>query len=74
MDVMRWYYTMGEAAQFFGVSRQSIWRWCYDGKLKTVQLPSGRRVILRDEVDRVMNAGSQEGELDGEEAKALSDI
>lgn len=47
--------TVGEAAEYLGVSRDSLRRWDRAGKLKARRHPiTGYRLYLKDELDRVL--------------------
>ncbi|MFY9263323.1 MAG: helix-turn-helix domain-containing protein [Arcanobacterium sp.] len=43
-----------EVADIFKVSRQTITRWCNNGKLNHIILPSGQFRIPQSEVDRFL--------------------
>lgn len=45
---------LSEVARRMGVSYQSVWRWCNDGKIATITLPSGQRRIPMSEVTRLL--------------------
>jgi excisionase family DNA binding protein len=57
MDAMKQYYRTSEVARIFGISRVSVWRWCKEGKLLAVVLPSGQRRIAREDVERILATG-----------------
>jgi len=59
MDYMKDYYRTSEVAKILDVSSVTVWRWCRDGKLKTVELPSGRRVIPRGEIEQFVRPTEQ---------------
>ena len=50
------YLTLGEAAEYTGVSRVTIWRMVKDGRLPAYQNPRDRRVKLvkREELDAAL--------------------
>ena len=50
-------YRITEVAEMIGVGRVTVWRWCKDGKMQHVILPSGQIRITADEVNRFVNAG-----------------
>jgi excisionase family DNA binding protein len=50
-------YRITEVAELIGVGRVTVWRWCKDGKMQHVILPSGQIRITADEVNRFINAG-----------------
>ncbi len=54
MQSMKQYFRLSEVAKMLGVSYVTMWRWCNDGKVATVQLPSGQRRILSAEVGRLL--------------------
>lgn len=49
------YYRLSEVAKMLDVSYVTMWRWCNDGRVASVKLPSGQRRIVRSEVERVTN-------------------
>jgi excisionase family DNA binding protein len=53
------FYRLNEAAKLFDVSYQTIWRWCNDGKLASVTLPSGQRRIPAWEIEYQLEKLSQ---------------
>lgn len=50
-------YRITEVATMIGVGRVTVWRWCKEGKMQHVILPSGQIRITADEVNRFTNAG-----------------
>ena len=54
MQSMKEYYRLSEVAKMLGVSYVTMWRWCNDGKVATVELPSKQRRILSAEVTRLL--------------------
>lgn len=48
------YWTCGQLARLLGVNRMSLYRWCRTGKLKALQLPSGRYRIHVDDVEKLL--------------------
>ncbi|MBK8113244.1 MAG: helix-turn-helix domain-containing protein [Candidatus Accumulibacter sp.] len=54
MQNMKAYFRLSEVAKMLGVSYVTMWRWCNDGKVATVSLPSGQRRILGAEVNRLL--------------------
>ena len=48
-------YRISEVADMLEVSRITVWRWCKDGKMAHVLLPSGQFRISHDEVMRFMS-------------------
>lgn len=54
MKDMKAYFRLSEVAKMLGVSYVTMWRWCNDGKVATVSLPSGQRRILGSEVNRLL--------------------
>lgn len=51
------HYKITEVAKLLDVTRVTVWRWCKDGKLPHVVLPSGQIRIPHGAVDEFMNAG-----------------
>ena len=51
--------TVREVAEYFKLSRTTIWRWCNEGKLQAFKVGRGWR-IHRSEVERIVgqNSGS----------------
>lgn len=47
-------YRLKEAANLLGVKSITIWRWCNDGKIAHVTLPSGQRRIPASEIERIL--------------------
>lgn len=45
---------VGEAAEWLGVSVETIRRWGRDGRIKVVRTAGGQRTVSRDEVGRLM--------------------
>jgi predicted site-specific integrase-resolvase len=54
MENMKEYYRLSEVAKMLGVSYVTMWRWCNDGLVATVELPSKQRRILSAEVKRLL--------------------
>lgn len=53
--------TIGEVAETFSVTRQTVTRWCRNNKLPHMILPNGHYRIPRSEIDRFMVlSGTQE--------------
>jgi len=50
-------YRITEVAKMINVGRVTVWRWCKDGKMQHVILPSGQIRITAEEVHRFVNAG-----------------
>ncbi len=48
---------MSEAARRLNVSRQTIWRLCHEGRLRTVEIRNGRRAIPENELLRFVGVG-----------------
>jgi len=46
--------SVSEVAEKLGVSKQTVWRWIREGKLKVVKLPSGRYRIPSEELEKVI--------------------
>ena len=51
--------TIGPAAKYLGVSRDTLRRWEKKGKIKAVRSPTNRRYYTEKMLDEVMNRGSQ---------------
>jgi putative resolvase len=47
-------YKLKEAALLLNVSRQTLWSWIKDGKIKSVKLPSGRYRVPETEIVRIL--------------------
>lgn len=62
MSYMKEYYRLSEVAKMLNVSYVTMWRWCNDGKVSTVELPSGQRRILGSEVERITSTETAEDE------------
>ena len=45
---------LSELAKLMNVFYSTVYRWCDEGKVATIMLPSGQRRILRSEVDRLL--------------------
>lgn len=45
--------TTGEVAKVLDVSRHAVLRWIKQGKLKAIELPSGRYKIPENEVEKI---------------------
>jgi excisionase family DNA binding protein len=41
-------YTINDVAQRLRVSLRQVQRWCYDGWIRSIRLPSGRRLLGTD--------------------------
>jgi len=46
-----------EAARMMDVSYSTLSRWCREGTIRCLVLPSGQRRIMASEVDRILVAG-----------------
>lgn len=49
----------GDAARILNVSYKTLWRWQKRGLIRVVRLPSGRFLIPRSEVERILRQGSE---------------
>lgn len=47
-------YRLSEAAAILGVKHVTVWRWCNDGKIAHVTMPSGQRRIPASEIERIL--------------------
>lgn len=47
-------YTLKQTALLLNVSRQTIWAWIKAGKIKAVELPSGRYRVAKSEVVKIV--------------------
>lgn len=54
----RWL-TIGQAADYLGVSRDTLRRWEKRGKVKTVRSPTNRRYYTKEQLDQLI--GKQTG-------------
>ncbi len=54
------YYRLSEVAKMLDVSYVTMWRWCNDGRVASVKLPSGQRRILASEVERITSQSRTE--------------
>lgn len=50
--------TTGEAARKLGVTDETVRRWCFNGKIPAVPLPSGRWKIREDIIDDLLALGA----------------
>ena len=48
-------YGTQEVARLLGVTTQTVWRWCKEGKIKAGKTPGGQYRIPREEVERLIN-------------------
>lgn len=48
-----------EAAESLGVHDQTIRRWITDGKLNAIILPSGRKKIPIEEIDKILSQSTK---------------
>lgn len=48
---MKEYFTVNEAAEKFGVTRQTIDNWCRSGKIKYCVLVNGRKRFTQEQID-----------------------
>ncbi len=55
--------TIGPAAKYLGVSRDTLRRWEKKGKIKAVRSPTNRRYYTERMLDEVMNRGNQSSPL-----------
>lgn len=53
---------IGKAAQYMGISRDTLRRWEKAGKLKAVRSPSNRRYYTKKQLDQIMNKTKEEAE------------
>jgi excisionase family DNA binding protein len=44
-----------EAAKMLGVSYKTLWRWWKEGKVKAIQLPSGRLRYYKNELEKIVH-------------------
>lgn len=51
MSRMKEYFTVNEAAEKFGVTRQTIDNWCRSGKIKYCVLVNGRKRFTQEQID-----------------------
>jgi excisionase family DNA binding protein len=51
------YYTTLQAARRLGVTRQTVFRYCDAGTLRSITLPSGRRRIPVEAVEQIVKQG-----------------
>lgn len=47
--------SIGEAAKYLGVSRDTLRRWEKKGKIKAVRSPTNRRYYTQDQLDQLMS-------------------
>lgn len=52
--------SIGQAAKYLGVSRDSLRRWEKRGKLKAVRSPTNRRYYTKKQLDEIMSGGKGE--------------
>ena len=62
MKIMKEYYKLSEVAKMLNVSYVTVWRWCNDGKVATISLPSKQRRIRSDEVKRLLGTPETQDE------------
>ena len=56
------YMTVGRAASYLGVSRDTLRRWDASGKLEASRHPiTGFRLYLREQLDAILAGASQSG-------------
>lgn len=55
--------TIGETADFLGVSRSTVRRYIETGNLEQWRLESGRKKVLRDSIGRLCGLDVQESTL-----------
>jgi len=56
-------YTIKETAEIFGVHPVTVWRWCRQGILKAVRLPTGVHRIDADAVDELAAQIAKEAQI-----------
>jgi molybdopterin-binding protein len=61
--------TLGEAARALGVSADTLRRWDRAGKLRTIRDARNRRLVTREEVERLSRQPRREGPRDGLSAR-----
>lgn len=44
-----------DVTKIFGVTRDTIYRWCRSGNLKYSELPTGRRFFTREQIEAFKN-------------------
>ena len=54
MQSMKQYYRLSEVAKMLDVSYVTMWRWCNEGLVATMILPSGQRRVTSAEVLRLL--------------------
>jgi len=61
--------TVREVAEYFKLSRTTIWRWCNEGKLQAFKVGRGWR-IHRSEIEKITGQSIQNlGEAEQEKRK-----
>jgi excisionase family DNA binding protein len=56
----RWM-SIGEAAKYLGISRDTLRRWEKRGRIKPVRSPTNRRYYTKELLDRTMDRGTERG-------------
>ncbi len=51
--------TVEDVAEYLKVSKTTVYRWTYEGKIKTYKIGRFNR-YKKDEIDKVMESGSAE--------------
>ena len=68
-DTLETLWSPKKLAAFLGVHRGTIYRWIYEGKVKTIRVGGGRR-ILQSEVYKITTLGTnQKNETKREQSK-----
>jgi excisionase family DNA binding protein len=48
------FYKISEVAEMFGVSRQAVYKWINENKIKSVTTPAGTKRITQEEIDKLI--------------------
>lgn len=52
--------SIGQAASYLGVSRDTLRRWDKNGKLKALRSPTNRRYYIKKQLDSIMSGKKEE--------------
>lgn len=66
--------SIGEAAKYLGVSRDTLRRWGKKGKIKAIRSPTNRRYYTKKQLDKLMGASKEVKKVLGKKLPATTRI
>ena len=46
------FFSVGEVAELFGFSRQTVYNWIYDGSIPFIQMPNGTYRLAKEDIEQ----------------------